>query len=60
MLFLVCSKGAYMQVRDAQMEDAEEACLVIRRSITELCHFDHLRDASTLAMWLADKTGDGG
>jgi GNAT superfamily N-acetyltransferase len=47
-----------MQVRDAQMEDADEACLVIRRSITELCHCDHLRDASTLTMWLANKTGE--
>ena len=47
-----------MQVRDAQMKDADEACLVFRRSITELCHCEHLGDASTLAMWFAKKTGE--
>ncbi len=38
-----------MQVREAYVEDADEACGVIRRSIAELCHADHKGDASTLA-----------
>ena len=47
-----------MQVRQATIEDAEEACRVIRRSITELCHADHHGDAPTLTVWLANKTAD--
>jgi hypothetical protein len=45
-----------MHVRDACEEDAEAACLVVRRSITELCSLDHRGDASTLDLWLANKT----
>jgi GNAT superfamily N-acetyltransferase len=45
-----------MHVRDACEEDAEAACLVVRRSITELCSLDHRDDASTLDLWLANKT----
>ena len=45
-----------MQVREAYIEDADAACFVIRRSITELCHLDHKGDAPTLALWLANKT----
>ena len=45
-----------MQVRQAREEDAEAACLVLRRSITELCHADYRGDAPTLAAWLANKT----
>ena len=37
-------------------EDAEAACVVLRRSITELCRDDYRGDASTLAAWLANKT----
>ena len=40
------------------MEDADEACGVIRRSITELCHADHQEDATTIALWLANKTAE--
>jgi predicted GNAT family acetyltransferase len=45
-----------MQVREAREADAEAACLVLRRSITELCGTDHQGDADTLAKWLANKT----
>jgi hypothetical protein len=45
-----------MHIRDAIDTDADEACQVVRRSITELCHRDHLSDASTLTAWLANKT----
>lgn len=47
-----------MQIREARMEDADEACRVIRRSITELCHADHQEDAPTIALWLANKTAE--
>src|SRR5262245_12803347 len=45
-----------MQFREARPEDAEGACEVVRRSITELCHADHRGDGFTLALWLANKT----
>jgi len=45
-----------MLIRDAREEDAEAACTVLRRSITELCHVDHRGDVATLALWLANKT----
>ena len=45
-----------MQVRQARAEDAEAACVVLRRSITELCRDDYRGDGPTLAAWLADKT----
>jgi hypothetical protein len=38
-----------MIVREARAEDAEAACLVLRRSITELCHADYRGDGPTLA-----------
>ena len=47
-----------MQIREACMDDADEACRVVRRSITELCHADHKGDAPTLALWLANKTAE--
>jgi GNAT superfamily N-acetyltransferase len=47
-----------MHVRDACEQDAEPACLVIRRSIAELCGLDHKSDAATLERWLANKTPD--
>jgi GNAT superfamily N-acetyltransferase len=40
------------------VEDADEACQVVRRSITELCHADHQGDAPTLVLWLANKTAE--
>jgi GNAT superfamily N-acetyltransferase len=45
-----------MIVREAREEDAEAACLAIRRSIVELCRADHQGDGPTLAAWLANKT----
>jgi GNAT superfamily N-acetyltransferase len=46
-------------VRRATPADAEAACAVIRRSITESCIEDHHRDPSVLATWLANKTPEG-
>jgi GNAT superfamily N-acetyltransferase len=45
-----------MEIRRATADDAEAPCLVLRRSITELCAADHRGDAGTLAAWLANKT----
>jgi GNAT superfamily N-acetyltransferase len=47
-----------MQIRDAHSDDADAACLVVRRSITELCQADHREDAATIALWLANKTAE--
>jgi GNAT superfamily N-acetyltransferase len=47
-----------MQVRPAQIADAERAIGVIRQSIQELCELDHKRDRATLSMWLGNKTLD--
>jgi GNAT superfamily N-acetyltransferase len=44
------------QVRVAQEEDAEAACAVLRRSITECCSADHCNDPAQLAPWLENKT----
>jgi len=45
-----------MEIRDAVPEDAPAACEVLRRSISELCHADHLNDPVILARWLTNKT----
>jgi hypothetical protein len=45
-----------MRIRDALPEDAPAACLVMRRSIAELCFADHRNDKEILARWLANKT----
>jgi GNAT superfamily N-acetyltransferase len=45
-----------MEIRDAKIEDAEAACLVIRRSIAELCEADHRNDRGILERWLGNKT----
>jgi GNAT superfamily N-acetyltransferase len=45
-----------MEIRDARPEDAEEACVVLRRSIIELCEADHRRDPQLLEAWLSNKT----
>ena len=47
-----------MQVRPAQIADADSAIGVIRRSIQELCGADHKCDPATLSMWLSNKTAD--
>ena len=43
-------------VRAATDNDAEAACQVLRRSITELCATDHQDDEEVLAAWLRNKT----
>jgi GNAT superfamily N-acetyltransferase len=45
-----------MEIRDARAEDAEAACDVLRRSITELCYADHQNDPAILKQWLRNKT----
>jgi GNAT superfamily N-acetyltransferase len=45
-----------MEIRDATVEDADAACLVMRRSIAELCVADHGNDKAMLTQWLGDKT----
>jgi GNAT superfamily N-acetyltransferase len=47
-----------MQIRPAQIADADAAIGIVRRSILELCEFDHKNDPATLAMWLSNKTAD--
>jgi GNAT superfamily N-acetyltransferase len=47
-----------MQIRPANVEDAAQACDVLRRSITELCQIDHRDDPGILAAWLSNKTPD--
>jgi hypothetical protein len=45
-----------MEIRDATVEDAAAACLVMRRSIAELCVADHGNDKAMLTRWLGNKT----
>jgi len=45
-----------MQIRDATVDDADAACLVMRRSIAELCVADHGKDDAILTRWLGNKT----
>jgi hypothetical protein len=47
-----------MQVRPAQITDADHAIDVVRRSIQELCDLDHRGDPATLSMWLSNKTAE--
>lgn len=44
-----------LRVRDACDADADGACEIMRRSITELCTEDHCGDAKVLAAWLRNK-----
>jgi GNAT superfamily N-acetyltransferase len=48
--------GRVMDIRDATTEDAEAACVLMRRSIVELCVADHKNDAAILTRWLGNKT----
>ena len=45
-----------IRVRRATTADAEAACSVLRRSITECCVDDHHNDPKALAAWLQNKT----
>ncbi|WP_246731725.1 GNAT family N-acetyltransferase [Methylocapsa sp. S129] len=47
---------ATMEIRNATDDDAAAACVVMRRSIAELCVADHQNDAAMLARWLGNKT----
>jgi GNAT superfamily N-acetyltransferase len=57
---VVCSENSghnrRMDIRDARIEDAEAACVVMRRSIAELCEADHKNDSAILERWLGNKT----
>ena len=45
-----------IEVRDAVHDDAEAMCVVLRRSIKELCASNHKDDPETLDAWLSNKT----
>ena len=45
-----------MEIRDARLDDADRACDVLRRSISQLCVADHGNDPAILSAWLANKT----
>ena len=45
-----------MQIREARIEDAADACHTLRRSIAELCGLDHGGDPDVLERRLANKT----
>lgn len=45
-----------ISLRVASEHDAEAACQVLRRSISELCVSDHHNDEKILAAWLKNKT----
>jgi GNAT superfamily N-acetyltransferase len=45
-----------MQIRDALPEGAPAVCIVLKRSIMELCEADHRNDPSILARWSGYKT----
>lgn len=45
-----------VQLRRADLSDADEACVLLRRCIVECCTADHHDDANILSQWLANKT----
>src|SRR4051812_29781991 len=45
-----------MEIRDAELADAPAACMVMQRSIIELCSADHHNDPDVLSRWLWNKT----
>ena len=45
-----------MEIRDATSADADAACDVLIRSISELCTADHGNDPAILGRWLGNKT----
>jgi len=52
------SRYRAMEIRQAQLTDASEACRVLRSSIAELCRADHENDPALLRRWLSNKTPD--
>ena len=53
-----CLHHCSMQIREASVEDAVEACQVVRRSIAKLCHADHQDDPIFLEQWLDNNTSN--
>jgi GNAT superfamily N-acetyltransferase len=47
-----------VDIRIARVEDAQQVCDVLRRSIEELCISDHGGDPDAIREWLANKTLD--
>jgi GNAT superfamily N-acetyltransferase len=47
-----------VEIRDATPQDAEAACDVLRRSISQLCAADHRNDPTILGRWLNNKKPD--
>jgi N-acetylglutamate synthase-like GNAT family acetyltransferase len=47
-----------MQIREANVDDAFEACQIVRRSFAELCQADHQDDPTILKQWLSNNTFD--
>src|SRR5262245_11571758 len=45
-----------MNLRRARIDDAAEACVILRRSIVELCSLDHGGDETLIEKWLSNKT----
>jgi GNAT superfamily N-acetyltransferase len=45
-----------VDIRDATPDDAEAACDVLRKSISQLCAADHGNDPAILGRWLGNKT----
>jgi GNAT superfamily N-acetyltransferase len=45
-----------LEIREARLDDADRACDVLRRSISQLCVADHGNDPAILSAWLANKT----
>jgi GNAT superfamily N-acetyltransferase len=45
-----------LAIREARLDDADRACDVLRRSISQLCVADHGNDPAILSAWLANKT----
>jgi hypothetical protein len=45
-----------MEIRDAVPDEAPAGCMVLRRSIAELCQAGHKNDPAIVAQWLENKT----
>ncbi|WP_416396462.1 GNAT family N-acetyltransferase [Allohahella sp. A8] len=50
------SQPQTITTRTATKNDAAEACLVLHRSIIELCQADHRAERALIEQWLANKT----
>jgi GNAT superfamily N-acetyltransferase len=44
-----------LEIREAKLDDADRACDILRRSISQLCVADHGNDPAILSAWLANK-----